>query len=361
MSTQNQMIVVNVGSSNVKVRLYADGQLLQLHSFPANTANLQTLLGSIGFASNATAVRAVGHRVVHGGAELVAPAMITDAVLAQLDALTPFAPLHLPPAIALIRELRTLWPTVPQVACFDTAFHATMPLVEQRYGIPRAYHDAGIRRYGFHGLSYEYIASRLPSVSQRAATGRTVVCHLGSGASLCGMLAGKSVTTTMGFSPLDGLLMATRCGRIDPGVVLYLLQQRGMTAEQIQRVLERESGLLGVSGISADMRVLLHDSSPAAAEAVELFCHMVAKEIAAAAVALGGLDAIVFTAGVGENSAAIRQRVTAKLRWLNVDVDSVKNESNSEFLHSSTSAIEVLCLPTDEEQVIAHHTEKLIG
>ncbi len=360
MDAEKLTLVINVGSSNVKVRVYATGQLLQLHSFPARTASLQTVLGSVGAGVNATAVRAVGHRVVHGGAEFVAPTKITDAVLAQLDALTPFAPLHLPPAIALIRELRTLWPTVPQVACFDTAFHATLPPVEQRYGIPRAYHDAGIRRYGFHGLSYEYIASRLPSVSQRAATGKTVVCHLGSGASVCGMLAGKSVTTTMGFSPLDGLLMATRCGRIDPGVVLYLLQQRGMTAEQVQRVLERESGLLGVSGISADMRVLLKDSTPAAAEAVELFCHMVAKEIAAAAVTLDGLDAIVFTAGVGENSPAIRQRVTAKLRWLGVDVDSVKNESNSQFLQSSTSVIEVLCLPTDEEQMIAQHTANVL-
>ena len=351
MAATESILVLNVGSSTVKAAVFRGGE--RVHSWVGQAGNdpaarLATLLDTIG-----QPVAAVGHRVVHGGMAFTRPTRITPEVLSALDTLSPFAPLHLPPEVAAIRAVEKLLPGVPQVACFDTAFHATRPELETRYGIPRTYHDAGVRKYGFHGLSYQYIASRLPDVSARAASGKTVVCHLGSGASVCGMQSGKSVSTSMGFSPLDGLLMSTRCGRIDPGVLLYMMKHGGMTADHVERLLSRESGLLGVSGVSGDMGQLLRASSAEAVFAVELFCDMAAKEIAAAAVALGGLDAIVFTAGIGENCPPVRAGIARRLAWLGLQLDATANDGNAHTLHATGSRIEAFMIPTDEERVIA--------
>ncbi len=348
------VLVVNVGSSSVKAAVYRDGTETERHKLPLNdTVALSELV---------TRVRpdAVGHRLVHGGMKFTQPVRITPDVLAELDALVPLAPLHLPPELAVIRAVEQLLLGVPQVACFDTSFHAAMPPVETRYGIPAKYHDAGVRKYGFHGLSYQFIASQLPGISQRAATGKTVVCHLGSGASVCGMLAGKSVTTSMGFSPLDGLLMATRCGRIDPGVLLYLLKHDGMTVDQVEHLLERESGLLGVSGVSGDMQKLTI-ATPESVLAVSLFCRMAAKEIAAAVVVLGGLDALVFTAGIGENCPPVRAGIVNELAWLGVTFDPTANDRNAAAFHIPGSKIALLRIPTNEERVIAEDTATACG
>jgi acetate kinase len=350
-----RLLTLNVGSSNVKAGVFEGGHRLGGQTLPAaDPAALASLVAS-------AQPQAIGHRLVHGGPRRVAPTRLTPEVLAELDDLSEFAPLHLPPAVACVRAVARLLPGVPQAGCFDTAFHTTLPDVERRFGLPRRFFDQGVKRYGFHGLSYESIAAQLPGVSPRAAAGRTVACHLGAGASLCGMIGGQSRTTTMGFSPLDGLLMATRCGRLDPGVPLYFMRRYGMTAEQVEHLLTRESGLLGVSGVSADMRVLLADPSAEAGEAVELFCHTVAKEIAAAAVVLGGLDAIVFTAGIGEHSPQVRGRVCDGLAWLGVELDPTANLEGRPAVHSPASRVEVLGLPTDEEAVIARHTAELFS
>lgn len=349
------VLVVNVGSSSVKVAVYRDGTEVERHKFaPAEKDALAELLKK-------QAPTAVGHRIVHGGTKFTKPVRITSEVLAELDALAPFAPLHLPPEVAVIRAVEKLRPGFPQVACFDTAFHATMPPLETRYGLPAKYHDAGVRKYGFHGLSYQFIASQLPAVSPRAATGRTVVCHLGSGASVCGMLAGKSVSTSMGFSPLDGLLMATRCGRIDPGVLLYLLKHDGMSVDDVEKLLSKESGLLGVSGVSADVCEVLANPSTEAVLAVQLFCRMAAKEVAEAVVALGGLDALIFTGGIGENSPAVRAGIAKELAWLGIAPDGSANDRNATAFHSPDSKVELFRIPTDEERVIAEETAAVLG
>lgn len=351
------LLVLNAGSSTLKFALFEGtnrivSETVETKRGFAFVTILQKLEGR--------AVDAVGHRIVHGGENLIAPVRISPDTLAEIESLVPLAPLHIPAALDGIRAVAKARPDVPQVACFDTAFHSTMPPLERRFGIPRRFHDRGIRRYGFHGLSYESIAGQLPRVSPLAAGGRTVVCHLGNGASLCGMLAGKSQTTTMGFSPLDGLLMATRPGRLDPGVVLHLLKS-GMTVDAVEHLLEHESGLLGVSGIDSDMRTLLTSPAPEAAEAVQLFCRSVAKEVAAAAAVLGGLDAIVFTAGIGEHAAPVRQFVCDQLAWLGVSLDSEMNSRHDERLHADSSSIEIYCLATDEESVIAVHTAAILG
>ncbi|MGL6096184.1 MAG: acetate/propionate family kinase, partial [Fimbriiglobus sp.] len=281
---------------------------------------------------------AVGHRVVHGGDRFTAPVRVTPAVLAELDTLTPLAPLHEPANLAGIRAVAEQLPAVPQVACFDTAFHATMPLAERMFGLPRRYFDAGIRRYGFHGLAYESVVGTLRDRGDLPA--RLIACHLGNGASLCAIRDGKSVATTMGFTPLDGLVMGTRAGSLDPGVVLYLERHDGLTPDAVGALLSRESGLLGVSGVSADMRDLLASPDPRAAEAVELFCYRVVRDIGAMAAALGGADAIAFSGGIGENAGEIRDRITARLGWLGAAVHVV---------------------PADEEAVIAARTRDTVG
>jgi acetate kinase len=283
----------------------------------------------------------VGHRVVHGGVKFASPVRIDDSVMAQLEQLVPLAPLHQPHNLVAMRLLSRHEPDLSQVACFDTAFHRTQPEVAQRFGLPRRFTDEGVRRYGFHGLSYEYIASVLPTVDSHAATGRTVVAHLGNGASLCAMLGGKSVATTMSFTPADGLVMGTRCGSLDPGVMLYLMSQHKMTADQLEHLIYNESGLLGVSGVSSDMRELLASSDLRAAEAIDLFVYRIGRELGSLVAALGGLDALVFTGGIGENAAAIRERVVRGAAWL--------------------GSFRVHVIPTNEELMIANHTRRVLG
>lgn len=311
---------------------------------------------------------AVGHRIVHGGMAHHRPVRLDESVLRELDALVPLAPLHQPHNLAPVRALMKLAPRIPQVGCFDTAFHTSAPEVSQRFALPREFHHAGVQRYGFHGLSYEYIASRLPQVDRHAAKGRTVVLHLGNGASMCAMQAGRSVASTMGFTALDGLPMGTRCGSIDPGVLLWLMDEQGMGARDIERLLYQESGLLGVSGLSSDMRTLLASDAPAAAEALDLYVYRIGQELGALAAALGGLDAIVFTAGVGENAAPIRARVVAEAAWLGARLDASANAAAvggdhgaATRLNAPDSAVSLWVVPTNEEWMIARHAAALIG
>jgi acetate kinase len=307
------------------------------------------------------ALNAVGHRVVHGGSTHVRPERITAALLADLERLVPLAPLHQSHNLAPIRALAALRPDLPQIACFDTAFHATMPPVVFRYALPPQYEAEGIRKYGFHGLSYEYIAEKLREVAPSLADGRVIVAHLGNGASLCAIREGRAVDTTMGFTALDGLVMGTRCGAIDPGVILYLEQQRGMSAEEVYDLLYRRSGLLGVSGIASDMRTLLASEDGRAREAVDLFVHRVAGKIGELAASLGGVDGIVFTAGIGERSAAIREMVCAKLGWLGAEIDPKRNAEHAADIADPRSRLGILVIPTDEEWMIARHTLELVG
>lgn len=296
---------------------------------------------------------AIGHRVVHGGTEFSAPVRIDAQVLTQLDAFSTLAPLHQPPALAAIRLLLQRLPEIPQVACFDTAFHRSQTEIAQAYALPRELRDEGIRRYGFHGLSYHYIASVLPEYLGEQAHGKVVVAHLGGGASLCAMHNGQSVASTMGFTALDGLVMGTRCGNLDPGVVLYLITQKGMSAAQVSDLLYQRSGLLGVSGLSSDVRELTASDSPAAKEAIELFVYRIARELGSLAAALGGLDALVFTAGIGENSAEVRQRIGTLSRWLGIELDDAANQAHGTRISSAASRVSVWVIPTDEESVIA--------
>jgi acetate kinase len=299
---------------------------------------------------------AVGHRVVHGGRDFTGPVRLNDAVLTALDALTPLAPLHQPHSLSPVRAIMSLRPGLPQVACFDTAFHHTLPAVVTRFALPRAYGDDGVRRYGFHGLSYEYIAGVLRETAPGLAAGRVIVAHLGNGASLCAMANGRSVDTTMGFTALDGLMMGTRCGTIDPGVVLYMLQEQHLDAARIQDILYKHSGLLGVSGVSSDMRVLLDSGDIHAAEAVELFVFRIAREAAALAGTLGGLDGFVFTAGIGEHAAEVRAAVCKRLAWLGVIADPDANGRHAERISAPGSRVDVRVIPTNEEAMIVRHT-----
>jgi acetate kinase len=305
--------------------------------------------------------RAVGHRVVHGGAELVEPVLVDADAVARIEALISLAPLHQPHNLAAIRAIAARFPGLPQIACFDTAFHASLPPLERLFALPRDYAERGLRRYGFHGLSYEYIASRLPALDPEAARGRTIVCHLGNGASLCAMHGGRSVATTMGFTALDGLPMGTRCGALDPGVLLHLLEYEGLSPAQLQDLLYRRSGLLGLSGVSSDMRDLLASSDPRAAEAVDYFCHRVARELGSLTAALGGLDALVFTGGIGEHAAPVRARICERSRWLGVELDADANTVNAERLHAPAGKVAIYRIATDEEAVIVRHVDRLLS
>jgi acetate kinase len=302
-------------------------------------------------------LRAVGHRVVHGGARFGRPERITPEVLAALERLAPLAPLHQPHNLAPIRALAASRPDLPQVACFDTAFHHDMPAAAARFALPREYEDAGIRRYGFHGLSYEYIARELHQVAPMLANRRVIIAHLGNGASLCALRQGRSVDTTMGFTALDGLVMGTRCGNLDPGVILHFEQALGLTSAQVEDILYRRSGLLGVSGgIASDMRTLLASREPRARDAIELFVYRVAREVGALASSLGGLDGMVFTAGIGEHAPPIRTLIGARLDWLGVDLDAAANNAGAAVISTPRSRVEVRVMPTDEEAMIARHT-----
>ena len=329
-------------------RLGHDGALAHLVEFLRGHGEGMRLIG-------------VGHRVVHGGLEYAEPVRLDETVLVKLDKYVPLAPLHQPHNLAAIRALAARAPDLPQIACFDTAFHRTNPELAQMFALPYALHEAGVRRYGFHGLSYEYIASRLPSVDEKAATGRTVVLHLGNGASMCALSSGRSVASTMGFTAVDGLPMGTRAGSLDPGVVLYLIDERGMDTRAVEKLLYQQSGLLGVSGIASDMRTLLASDSPRARLAIDLFVYRIGRELGSLAAALGGVDAIVFTAGVGENSAEIRARVCRAARWLGVELDDAANAVGGPRISTATSRVAAWAIATNEELMIARHTEALLA
>lgn len=305
-------------------------------------------------------LRAAGHRIVHGGPDYSGPVALTDDVTAKLEALTPLAPLHQPRCLAPVRTLAAIRPSLTQIACFDTAFHHGLAPPACRFAIPRRFEERGVRRYGFHGLSFEYVAGRLAEIAPELAAKRVVIAHLGNGASLCALRHGRSVDTTMGLTPLDGLVMGTRCGTIDPGVLLYLQQHEKMSIEDVQHLLYHESGLLGVSGLSADMRTLLASGTEAAREAVELFTFRAAQEIAMMATTLEGLDGLVFTGGIGEHAKEIRSAIGARLGWLGVRVDATANEEARERISRSDSAVDVLVIPTNEELAIARHCAALV-
>jgi acetate kinase len=298
--------------------------------------------------------------VVHGGLVYTQPVRVDAAVVRSLEQFVPLAPLHQPHNLTPIRLLLERIPDVPQVACFDTSFHRTAPPISQRFAIPSEMHDAGVQRYGFHGLSYEYVASVLPACDARAAQGRTVVLHLGNGASMCALEASKSVASTMGFTAVEGLPMGTRCGAIDPGVMLYLMDQRGMDARAIEKLIYKESGLLGVSGISSDMRALLASEDPRAKLAIELYVYRIGRELGSLAAALGGLDAIVFTAGIGEHAPAIREAVCRRAAWLGVELDPAANAGGGPRISTPASRVSAWVIPTNEELMIARHTARIL-
>ncbi|WP_321786474.1 acetate/propionate family kinase [Paraburkholderia sp. J94] len=306
-------------------------------------------------------VVAVGHRVVHGGRTFSKPVVVTPEVLDELDSLTPLAPLHQPHNLKPIRVIAARNPDVPQVACFDTAFHATQPALASTFALPAALTEQGVRRYGFHGLSYEYIARTLPDAAPAAAKGRTVVAHLGNGASLCALDAGRSVASTMGFTAVDGLPMGTRSGNLDPGVILYLQDELKMDTRAVEDLLYRRSGLLGVSGISGDMRTLLASDDPRARFAIDLYTYRIGRELGSLAAAMQGLDALVFTAGIGEHSPEIRQRVGELARWFGVELDRNANESGGPCISAASSKVSVWVIPTNEELMIARHTREATG
>jgi acetate kinase len=349
------VLVVNAGSATVKYALYADepgcGLRCVLHGTEEG-ADHATLIANAMARVQAEAagleIVAAGHRVVHGGDRHAAPVLLTPPVIAELERLCPLAPLHQPHNLAGIRAVGALRPALPQVACFDTAFHQTQPELARLFPLPRALSDAGIKRYGFHGLSYEYIARRLPSLPALAGRRKVIVAHLGNGSSLCAMQDGRSVASTMGFTALDGLMMGTRTGSLDPGVLLYLMEERGMTANGLTQLLYKQSGLLGVSGISHDMRTLLASNEPRAKLAVDLYVYRAAREIGSLAAALGGLDALVFTGGIGEHAAPVREAILRASAWLGIDADRAR------------SRVAVAVVPTNEEEMIATHALELL-
>ena len=306
-------------------------------------------------------IKAIGHRIVHGGNSFTAPVRIDDEVMEELSKLEPLAPLHQPHNLSGIRACASLAPRVPQVACFDTAFHHTMGPLARRLGLPRGYDEEGVRRYGFHGLSYEFIAQRLRTIDPDLARGRVIVAHLGNGASLCAMCEGRSIDTTMGFTTLDGLLMGTRPGTLDPGAVTYLMREHAMSAAEIEDVLYHRSGLVGVSGISSDMRTLLASGDSRAREAIDLFVFRAAREIGALTASLGGLDGLVFTAGIGEHAPEIRSRICAHCAWLGIVLDEHANDAAGPRITAQASRVHVYVIPTDEERMIAEHTVKHIS
>ncbi|WP_445287503.1 acetate/propionate family kinase [Variovorax atrisoli] len=342
----------------------ADGQTL--HDVPLEGAQashqgaLAALLDWHAKQSGAGRIAAVGHRIVHGGADFVAPVRIDDGVLEALAKLEPLAPLHQPHNLAGVRAAMAAFDGVPQVACFDTAFHAVQPEVNRRFALPRELHDAGVRRYGFHGLSYESIVAQFAGIAPELAQRRVIVAHLGNGASMCAIAQGRSVATTMTFSPLDGLTMGTRCGHLDAAVVLYLMRARGMSADEVEALLFRRSGLLGISGVSSDMRVLEASAEPAAAEAIGHFAEQVVQHMGSLAAALRGVEAIVFTGGIGENGAALRERTLEDCEWMGVNVDAAANRSGAARLTTAESPVSAWVLRTDEEAVIARHTARVL-
>ena len=392
------ILVINAGSSSIKFALFetepaladraalsgqiegigaaphlkagdASGRRIADAALPAATGDteaqhheaLQYLLAWIERHDGGRQIVAAGHRVVHGAERYSEPVRLSPGIVKELADFIPLAPLHQPHNLAAIRALAALKPGLPQVGCFDTAFHRTQPVVAQTFALPRALSEEGIKRYGFHGLSYEYIARVLPEHLPDRADGRVVVAHLGNGASMCAMRNRRCVATTMGFTALDGLMMGTRTGNLDPGVLLYLMDYRGMDAARLAALLYKESGLLGVSGLSQDMRTLLASDKAEAREAVELFCYRIVRELGSLAAALEGLDALVFTGGIGEHAAAVRERVCRGANWLGVVFDDVGNARHARVISRQESRVAVLTIPTNEEWMIAQHTANLVA
>ena len=387
------ILVINAGSSSIKFSLFVlrderieqdvRGQIEGLFTAPhfiAKDASGKTIgekswgegvkLGHEGALDHLTqylrgelrdlTLIGVGHRVVHGGLEYTQPVRLDRTVLSGLEKFIPLAPLHQPHNLPPIELTLDRTPDLPQVACFDTSFHRTNPPISQRFAIPAELHDEGVQRYGFHGLSYEYIASVLPQYDEKAATGKTVVLHLGNGASMCALHGSRSIASTMGFTAVEGLPMGTRCGSIDPGVILYLMDEGQMDVRAIEKLIYNQSGLLGVSGISSDMRTLLASNDPRAKLAIDLYVYRIRREMGSLAAALGGLDAIVFTAGIGENAAEIRRRVVEDVSWLGPRLNQRANAKGGPCISKSRSGVSVWAIPTDEELMIARHTRRLL-
>jgi acetate kinase len=388
---QGCIAVLNAGSSSIKFALYeagpseqvlfrgqiekigvspslrvvnAEGQSVMEKAWPASgfdhQAATREIINTAVELIRGMPVLAVGHRVVHGGTKYAAPIRVDPEVMAELTMLVPLAPLHQPHNLAPIRAIAEAAPHLPQVACFDTAFHRGQEHIAQSFALPRKLTESGVRRYGFHGLSYEYVASRLKEVAPELANSRVVIAHLGNGASLCAVHRGRSVASTMGFTAVDGLMMGTRCGSIDPGVLLYLMDEHEMDARAIEDLIYRKSGLLGVSGISSDMRALRASSEPAAAEAIALFVYRIVREIGSLAAALGGLAGLVFTAGIGEHDSATRAEVATGCTWLGLRLDAARNTKGAGRISTDESAISAWVVPTDEERMIARHTSAVL-
>lgn len=374
------ILTLNAGSSSIKFGIYGlarepdmlcHGQVERIGSDAAEIEMCEPggekVETALGFADHARALQSilafacdrlgnktlagVGHRIAHGGLEFTKPTPLNETALERLDRLSPFAPLHQPHNLQAVRAARSLFPDAVQIGCFDTAFHRTHPWVNDTFALPRAYYDKGIRRYGFHGLSYDYITGMLKTVAPDIADGRVIVAHLGNGASMCAIRDGHSVASTMGFSALDGLPMGTRCGQLDPGVLLYLMDQEGMTADEITHLLYRESGLKGLSGGTSDMRTLQALDTAEAAQAIEYYVFRIRREIGAMAAILGGVDALVFCGGIGENARPIRARICDGMDWIGITLDPAANQDNA--LTISKGPVRVLVIPTDEERVIA--------
>jgi acetate kinase len=381
---QEAIIVINAGSSSIKFAIFAAdgsrhpgalyrGQISGIGSeaqfkvqgtsralpIQDHQEALRVLLDWLDEHDNDLRVLAVGHRIVHGGSDYIRPVLIDEAVLADLEALVPLAPLHQPHNLSAVRGLRRLYPEMMQVACFDTAFHHTIPEVAHTFALPKSLYREGVRRYGFHGLSCEYIIDALPAYSDAEADGRVVIAHLGQGASLCAVRQRQSIATTMTFTPLDGLPMGTRCGSIDPAVVLYLLREKHMTVDAVSDLLHYQSGLAGLSGISGDMKTLLGSDQADARKAIEVFVYHIRRELGSLAAALGGLDTLVFTAGIGERAAVIREKICSAAAWLGIDIDPEANRDNAAQISSAKSRVSVWVIPTNEEQIIAYHTYTL--
>jgi acetate kinase len=383
--------VINAGSSSVKFALYdaekdqrcqfrgqvegigvaprlkvdgAEGRIAEERDFAApgfdHAAATREIIATGRVLLKGGSVAAFGHRVVHGGLKYDAPVRVTEAVLDDLVKLEPLAPLHQPHNLAPIRAIMKAAPEIPQIACFDTAFHRTQSNLAQAFGLPRRFAEEGVRRYGFHGLSYDFLVSRFRELAPDLADKRVVFAHLGNGASLCAVKDGRSVASTMGFTAVDGLMMGTRCGSIDPGAILFMIQQHGMDAAAIENLVYRQSGLLGVSGISSDMRALRASSEPEAKEAIALFVYRIVREAGSLVAALGGLDALVFSAGIGEHDALTRAEVVEGFRWTGAILDPARNAGSKGLISADNSSVAVWVIPTDEERLIARHTAAML-
>jgi acetate kinase len=388
----DHILTLNAGSSSVKFALFANevgwprlvaaGQTQSLRSRPKFEARdargdlltsveadepltqesaIQQIIGLIERSFPDAVIRAIGHRIVHGGLRFRAPVLIDDAVIAELAALSPLAPLHQPHNLAGVAAARSEFPGVAQVACFDTAFHRDHSFVNEAYGLPRRYYESGVRRFGFHGLSYEYVSRRMKEIAPSLATGRMIIAHLGGGASACALLDGRSVATSMGFSALDGLPMGTRCGQIDPGVLLYMLDHEKLSLPELTRLLYEDSGLLGLSGVSSDMRELEASRTPGAHEAIDYFTNRLRMEIGSLSAVLEGLDALAFTGGIGEHSFIIRADVVNGLGWLGMTLDERANYGNEQIISTTSAKTQVFVVPTNEEAMIADHTIEIAG